>query len=162
MRANISAAGMTAPLVVSPREPVVAGWIRRGDIRTKVASPFPCIFWEHVDSGLRVLSSVEVAEEEPGHENVGACFHVSISKHDPAQDRGVGRCDSNEARWVLAQFNLSEAEEDNHVPHGRVRNFWRPVADRLADHVCPCKASEPAIVEDGGDFVWRPAPPREA
>ena len=45
--------------------------------------------------------------------------------------------------------------EDNHVPGGFVRNFWRPVADRFSGYECACVATEPAIVEDKGDFVWR-------
>jgi hypothetical protein len=66
------------------------------------------------------------------------------------------RCDSNEAKWVLDQFGLEGAEEDNHVPFGIVRNFWRPVADKLVGIECQCKAEEPEIREDKGDFIWRP------
>ena len=83
-------------------------------------------------------------------------YHISISK--PVRPGVTKRCDSNEARWVLSQFNLEGAEEDNHVPGGRVRNFWRPVANSLVGIECECKESEPAIIEDKGDFVWRVAP----
>jgi hypothetical protein len=81
--------------------------------------------------------------------------HISISKQLP--NGTGGRCDSNEAKCVLVQFGLDGAEEDNHVPHGIVRNFWRPLADRLVGLECPCKENEPEIREDKGDIVWRPA-----
>lgn len=53
-------------------------------------------------------------------------------------------------------IGLEGAEEDNHVPHGKVRNFWRPVAELLVGKECECKAEEPVIREDKGDFIWRP------
>ncbi|AHC47973.1 hypothetical protein AX27061_3513 [Achromobacter xylosoxidans NBRC 15126 = ATCC 27061] len=56
---------------------------------------------------------------------------------------------------MLDEFDLIDANEDNHVPSGRVRNFWRPVADRWAGYECPCQENEPAMREDKGDFVWR-------
>ena len=85
----------------------------------------------------------------------GPEYHLSISRQTPA---GPRRCTSEMARIVLRQFGLEGAEEDNHVPNGVVRNFWRPVADPLVGLECECKDEEPAIVEDKGDFVWRPAP----
>lgn len=75
---------------------------------------------------------------------------------DPATSESVRRCDSTEAKWVLNQFGLDGAEEDNHVPYGKVRNFWRTVAAPLIGLDCACKEEEPAFVEDKGDFVWRP------
>ena len=105
-------------------------------------------FW-YLPRNLFAISAVEtMADEDKGPE-----YHISISKPLPS---GVKRCDSNEARWVLAQFGLEGAEEDNHVPYGKVRNFWRPVANGLVGLECECKAEEPAVVEDKGDFVWRP------
>ena len=68
----------------------------------------------------------------------------------------LARIDTNEAKWVLAEFGLDGAEEDNHVPHGIVRNFWRPVASGLVGKECRCKAEEVVIRENKGDFVWRP------
>ena len=103
-------------------------------------------------SNLAVISAVEVAYE-PGIDK-GFEYHISISKQPPS---GITtRCDSNEAKWVLEQFGLDGAEEDNHVPYGLVRNFWRPVAKNLVGIECPCKESEPEIREDKGDFIWRP------
>lgn len=103
-------------------------------------------------AGICVISAVEVATE-PGMDK-GFEYHISISKQ--FLDGRKGRCDSTEAKWVLDQFGLDGAEEDNHVPHGFVRNFWRPVANSLVGIECPCKESEPEIREDKGDFVWRP------
>jgi hypothetical protein len=91
-----------------------------------------------------------------GKVDKGPEYHVSISKQLFA---GPTRCTSDEARWVLEQFGLDGAEEDNHVPGGVVRNFWRPVATGLIGLECECKAEEPAIREDKGDFVWRPVTP---
>lgn len=108
---------------------------------------YPIRAFTHDESGLCVLSAVEVmADEDKGPE-----YHISISKNG-------GRCDSQEAKWVLKQFKLDGAEEDNHVPHGMVRNFWRTVAEPLIGEECPCKATETAIKEEKGDFIWREAP----
>lgn len=53
-------------------------------------------------------------------------------------------------------YGREGAKEDNHVSHGIVRNYWRPVADRLVGKACPCKEEEPTIREDKGDVIWRP------
>lgn len=65
------------------------------------------------------------------------------------------RCTSAEASFVLHHFGLEDAREDNHVPSGMVRNFWRPVNDNLSGYECPCVDEEPAMREDKGDFIWR-------
>lgn len=113
---------------------------------------YPARSFLHNRARLFVMSAVEVASDE----DKGPEYHISISKQLAS---GAVRCDSNEAKWVLAQFQLDGAEEDNHVPSGIVRNFWRPVATGLIGIECRCKAAEPAVVEDRGDFVWRAAPP---
>lgn len=107
--------------------------------------------WFHRASCLYVISAVEVAAPEGGISK-GPEYHLSIS-HQTMD--GPDRCTSADALFVLAAFDLLEAEEDNHVPNGRGRNFWRPVADGLVGLECACKADEPAIVEDKGDYVWR-------
>lgn len=97
------------------------------------------------------MSAVEVMADE----NNGPEWHISISK----QTNPPSRCDSNEAKWVLQEFDCEHGwDEDNHVPSGVVRNFWKIVAGSLTGHVCPCKQTEPAIRENKGDFIWRPAP----
>jgi hypothetical protein len=83
----------------------------------------------------------------------GPEYHLSISRQH--RTLGTQRCSSTEARWVMVQFALDGAKEDNHVPGGKVRNFWRPVADPLVGRECSCVETENAIAEDKGDYVWR-------
>lgn len=113
---------------------------------------YPVNAWFHPVARLFVLSALEVANEE-GQLEIGPEYHLSVSRRDRL-DRPE-RCSSADALWVLDQFGLPDAREDNHVPGGVVRNFWRPVADNLSGYKCPCVDDEPAIVEDKGDFVWR-------
>ena len=94
--------------------------------------------------------------DRDGHSN-GPEYHISVSQHSALRD-GPVRADTLAAKWVLAQFGLDGALEDNHVPHGIVRNFWRPVSEPLVGRVCPCNATEVEIRENKGDFVWRPTP----
>jgi hypothetical protein len=56
----------------------------------------------------------------------------------------------------LAQFVLDYVEEDNLSPTSRLGTSWRPVATDPIGLECQCKAEEPTIVEDKGDFGWRP------
>lgn len=141
------------PCIVKVLTPKGDGW-REIPMDKRYSLGFPSRAFIH-KSNLAVISAVEVASE-PGMDK-GFEYHISISKQLPTRIGTVqARCDSNEAKWVLDQFGLEGAEEDNHVPNGLVRNFWRPVADRLVGLECPCKEEEPAIREDKGDFVWRP------
>ncbi len=142
----------SVPSIIAPKRPAGTGW---QPVTGWVCPPqlaalggYPVEAWRH-HTGLCVLSAVEVATPEPGEPALGPEFHLSISH---ASGR---RCTSQEARDVLEQFGLPDAREDNHVPHGKVRNFWRPVADHLSGYECPCVDQEPAIREDKGDFVWR-------
>lgn len=144
---------MIGQSIITPKRPSAAGW----RLATWWKCPpqlsafgYPVEAWEHPD-GLFALSAVEVAVPAPGEPLLGPEYHLSIS-------RNGHRCTSQEARAVLAAFGLSDAREDNHVPRGLVRNFWRPVADRLSGYECQCTESEPAMVEDKGDFVWRGVP----
>jgi len=140
------------PSVIQCLTPSGGGW-RELPMDQRYSMGYPSRAFIH-ESNLAVISAVEVASE-PGMDK-GFEYHLSISKQHPS-GKG-GRCDSNEAKWVLDQFGLDGAEEDNHVPHGYVRNFWRPVATGLVGIECPCKAEEPAIKEDKGDYIWRAAP----
>ena len=133
--------------IVAVLRPKRAGWDEeRIDKRFSRGYPLRCFI--HRASRLTVLSAVEVSDPAKGFE-----YHLSVSRQTA---RGPARCDSATAKWVLRQFALEGAEEDNHVPHGVVRNFWRPVAHRLVGQPCDCKDVEPEIAEDKGDFVWRP------
>jgi hypothetical protein len=108
----------------------------------------------HDETLLAVLSAVEFIDDGKVD---GPEYHLSISRQH--RTLGMRRCSSVEARWVLVQFGLDGALEDNHVPHGLVRNFWRPVADPMVGRECLCVEDENAIREDKGDFVWRAARP---
>lgn len=138
---------MTA--IVRPLRPAAQrGWIRLPDPPAWVTLGYDAERWLHLSSNLSVITAVEVAKDGDGIDR-GPEYHISISLG------GRARCSSMQARHVLRDFGCEGAEEDNHVPHGIVRNFWRPVADRLVGIECACKADEPAIVEDRGDYVWR-------
>ncbi len=137
--------------VITPKCPKSGGWAIQ--INSLLPEPlfvlgYPVEAWWHQQNGLFVLSAVEVVRE-PGKIDLGPEYHLSISAG------GNKRCSHADALWVLAQFDLLDALEDNHVPGGFVRNFWRPVADHLSGYECACVATEPTIVEDKGDFVWR-------
>jgi hypothetical protein len=136
--------------IVSVLRPKGRGW-RELPCNKQFTMGYPGRLFFHKETALAVISAVEVADD--GKIDKGPEYHVSISKQTVL---GTSRCDSNEAKWVLEEFGLDGAEEDNHVPNGVVRNFWRPVANRFVGLECDCKAEEPAIVEDKGDFVWRP------
>lgn len=136
--------------VIQPKRPIVQNWRRATYWKCPPQLEemgFPVEAWEHPSSGLFVLSAVEVASE-PGKPSIGPEYHLSVSMNGQ-------RCTSGDALFALASFGMEDAKEDNHVPSGRVRNFWRPVADRLSGYECPCVDDEPAIREDKGDFVWR-------
>lgn len=141
---------MNVEAIVKPKRPRGPTW---GRARWWVCPPqlaelgYPVEAWEDAATRLFVLSAVEVTSE-PGKPDLGPEYHLSVSRNGQ-------RCSSEDALWVLDQFGLSDAKEDNHVPSGRVRNFWRPVADNLSGYECPCVADEPTIREDKGDFVWR-------
>lgn len=135
--------------VIQRLRPGGPGWEDLGDYRVL---GWPARRWWHAKASLLVMSAVEVASDKDGIDR-GPEYHISVSKQHVA---GPRRCSSEEGTWVLQQFGLQGAEEDNHVPGGVVRNYWRTVAEPMIGLECACKADEPAIVEDKGDFVWRP------
>jgi hypothetical protein len=104
---------------------------------------------------IQVISAVEVAIDAPGMQPNGPEYHLSMSR---IVRNDIARVSSADARTVLIQFGADGATEDNHVRSGKVRNFWMPVAEPRIGEVCACQDTEPAIREDKGDFVWRPAP----
>lgn len=138
--------------IVSVLRPKGGGWVEIPGAN-RFTGGFPGRGYMHQARGLFVISAVEVAADKDGIDR-GFEYHLSISR--PISPNVMARCSSDEARWVLDQFRLDGAEEDNHVPYGKVRNFWRAVASTLVGMECACKEEEPAIVEDKGDFVWRP------
>ena len=143
--------------VIQPKRPIIQGW-RRAKWWTcppQLAElGYPVEAWEHPSSGLFALSAVEVAKDPHGPD-LGPEYHLSVSLNG-------GRCPASDALYVLASFGLEDAKEDNHVPGGFVRNFWRPVNDNLSGYECKCVDEEPAMCEDKGDFVWRGVTPGAA
>lgn len=137
--------------VIACLRPQTGGW---RELPTQLGDPllamgYPARAYFHPRSMIQVISAVEVASDAACD---GPEYHLSISRSTPS---GVTRVDSNDARWVLGCFKLEGAKEDNHVPHGRARNFWRPVAGDWVGVRCHCEDEEPAIRENKGDFIWR-------
>lgn len=141
--------------VVQPLMPRVDGWREVPVPAPVVNMGYPCRMFVNLEHGIQVISGVEVAIDAPGMEPNGPEYHISISQ---VRHGRTVRIRSVDADRVLIQFGLEGAKEDNHVPSGLVRNYWRPVAEPKVGLVCACQADEPAIREDKGDFVWRPAP----
>jgi hypothetical protein len=148
------------PSAVQVLRPIRQGrteWFESGPLHSSLLrAGYPCERWLHYGTNIQVLTAVEVAVDKDGSSN-GPEYHLSASKMTwPGGIFQPARVDTNEAKWVLAEFGLDGAEEDNHVPHGLVRNFWRPVASGLVGKECGCKAEEVVIRENKGDFIWRP------
>ena len=138
---------MKVKSIIQPKRPNGEGWVFGGNTPASVTLGYEGEYWLYPSEGITVISAVEVARD-PGDIEKGPEYHVSVS-----QNRA--RIDRNGTRFVLKAFDMTDADEDNHVPNGFVRNFWMPVAEHLRGHVCPCKNEEPAMVEDKGDFIWR-------
>lgn len=138
--------------VIKPLRPSGDPWVQLPSLPPQYTLGYENEVWMQTSLGLSVISAVEVAQDKDGIDR-GPEYHISISKF--GRDKRI-RCDSSEAQYVLRAFGLEGAEEDNHVPHGIVRNFWRTVAEPMIGLECACKADEPAIREDKGDYVWRP------
>jgi hypothetical protein len=146
--------------IVPPLRPVEKAsgrWVRDDTFRPHPNHPhgYPLERWIEMGADLSILSGVEVVEEKGKERYREPEYHLSMVQmfYNPYR---VGRVDTNIARWVLAQFGLDHATEDNHLPGGQARNFWRPVAGHLVGRECPCVATEVEIRENKGDYVWRP------
>jgi hypothetical protein len=137
--------------IIGVLRPKGGGWheipIQAGNPLLAMGHPVRGYF--HPRSMIQVMSAVELASDAVCD---GPEYHLSIIRSTPT---GPARVDSNDARWVLDCFKFDGAREDNHVPHGRVRNFWRPVTGDWVGVRCHCEDEEPTIREDKGDFIWR-------
>jgi hypothetical protein len=136
--------------LIAVKRPQLPGWREVPMEGPHMGNPARCFF--HEASCLMVISAVEFVDDGKVD---GPEYHLSVSRQHPTL--GTRRCSSNEARWVMVQFRCDEAIQDNHVPGGLVRNFWRPVADPMVGRECLCVETENAIAEDKGDFIWRAA-----
>lgn len=140
------------PLIIRPLRPRGAGWVQWPVLGEIAYRAYAIERWYNRGQEVQVLSSVEVVGGE-GREP-RAEFHVSVSGLAFMAEKNY-RCSNSRARWAVRQFGFEGYEEDNHVAGGLVRNFWRPIADPLAGQECPCKESEPRIIEGKGDYEWR-------
>lgn len=146
--------GLEVPSIIQSLKPVQnqSDWVQIDLPMSNFRESITATAWLH-KAGFFCISAVEHASEgEPIDK--GAEYHLSFSKRAV---QGIFRCDTNEVNQCLRDFAMGGAEEDNHAPYGKVRNFWRPVNENLIGLVCPCKDDEPAIRENKGDYVWRPA-----
>lgn len=135
--------------LINPKRPKHTGWTRlHTPLPELERRGYPYEVWAHYGNELGVITAIEVAAEAEGTPPLGPAYHISVSAFGQ-------RCSSADATWVLAQFDCTDALEDNHVPGGQVRNFWRYVADGLSGRVCQCVDVEAEIREDKGDYVWR-------
>jgi hypothetical protein len=142
--------------VIKVLRPIRHGWMRQPAPPVLVREGYPIERWVTLNGQIQVLTAVEVATDKDGTSN-GPEYHISVTRISmKAGVVQVGRIDTTDAKWVLAEFGLDGAEEDNHVPGGMARNFWRPVASGLIGKECKCKAEEVVIRENKGDYVWRP------
>ena len=141
---------MNAESVIKPLRPASQEWSSLGHPGHEITFGYPAEVFVHRRHLLSVISAVEVATDKDGVER-GPEYHLSIARQS---EFGPARCSADEAAWVLREFGLEGAEEDNHVPNGVVRNFWRTVAEPMIGLECGCKATEPVVREV--DFEWRP------
>ena len=125
------------------KEPRSAGWKRIGEIQNRYGR---ALLFER--GRFRALSTLDEMELPQSGGKVGPTWHVSVSR------RGRRRPTPAELRPILRDFDMLDAEEDNHMP-GRARHFFLPVDPRYRG-VCDCKETEETLVEADG-FRWQNA-----
>ncbi len=143
-------------LIVKPLRPSGAGWVQWPWIAPpgyEDLRPYAIERWYNRGHEVQVMSSIENVQPEA---NVEARheYHLSVSGVKFGANR-IYRVSDSRARWAMREFRFDEFFEDNHVPGGLVRNYWRPVADPLVGQVCVCVEREPTMREMQGDYIWR-------
>jgi hypothetical protein len=144
--------GIKVPSIIKTLKPKLGDWIEIQPSGFVVRDSIAATAWLHRD-GFFAISAIEKAYDKDGIDK-GPEYHLSFSRQNAF---GVFRVTSNQAKWLLSEFGCDGAIEDNHVPFGKVRNFWRPVNENFVGIECVCVGDEPAIKEDKGDYIWRPA-----
>lgn len=142
--------------IIKPLRPNGEHWRYVGPVNPMFTLGYEGQYWHFPPLGLFVISAVEAVN--PEEVDLGPEYHVSVTKRD--KNDKIKRCTRHEADFIVKAFGLENADEDNHVPGGQVRNFWLPVADPLRGYVCPCKDTETAIKDKKNDYEWRVAPKR--
>jgi len=118
------------------RRPLSNRWVQR---RAPMGT-----FWQH-PSGVRVCSSLDVADLPDGSGEVGPQWHISISQ------RSNRRPTDGVVAFALKAFDLVGAEEDNHHP-GVARHFFL-VCDPQRRVDCECKTTE-TVETDADGYRW--------
>lgn len=145
------------PLIVKPLRPQGGGWAQWPWYQPAgYARPYAIERWYNRGQEVQAVSAIEVVKPE-GDAEARPEYHVSVSGLKHGADK-IYRVSESRARWVLKEFGLEGWFEDNHVPGGLVRNYWRPVAEPHVGEVCACVAEEPTMREMNGDYIWRGAP----
>lgn len=103
---------------------------------------------------VQVITAIEALEQPDRSTRFE--YHISVTGCR-AQTHRVYRCSDQTAKCALEMFGFTNYAEDNHVPGGLARNYWRPVVE-TQDPGCECFDTEPKIIEDKGDYIWRHAP----
>lgn len=116
--------------------------VRRAFKRTKLEGEALSV-WTH-PSGLAVSSALHDAEYPDGS-GTGPQYLIAISC---AADT---RPTLEQCNQVLADFGMSDADEDNHYP-GNTRQFWLPL-DPAKRQACHCKEVEVTVTESDG-YQW--------
>lgn len=131
---------------LSPAQPTGnRWWVSHASTRTARAvsrDSTTTVWWGR---GLVVISSAMDAEYQGV---VVPHNHVSVALHDHRR-----RPNDKEMGWVRADFDMEDAEEDNHLP-GVARHLFLPLhLPRGTEGICDCKADETLVVEPDG-FRW--------
>lgn len=145
--------GIEVTSVIQSLKPKGENWMELPVSMPTMAESITATSWINRQYGFFVISAVEKADQGDGIDR-GPEYHLSFTRRT---SRGPERVDTNEANWILKEFGLEGAEEDNHVPYGKARNFWRTVREDMVGLECACKDEEPKIRENKGDYIWRPA-----
>lgn len=111
-------------------------------------------YWSRVHE-LSVITAIEVVQPDS---DLGLVprpeYHVSVTGLKYLAEAPYRVSDSR-GRYAMKLFGFEGYTEDNHVPDGKARNYWRPVDDKMAGEICRCVEREPAVREMKGDYVWR-------
>jgi hypothetical protein len=132
--------------LIKPKKPKGPGWKCVGPLPYNAG--YESWVWDHYEKGIRVGSAVEVDHTD----NIGPEYHISVSF------QGRYRCSPELAEWAKKEFDMEGATEDNHVPGGFCRNYWKPVASKLIGKPCDCWDEETPMIEDKGSYIWRAQP----
>lgn len=119
------------------REPSGVGWARLPAPQcTRRPGVVSISGWRY--GRIFVLSSLNMMEMPDGRGDVGAQWHISVT-------RLAARPGPAQVLKALRAFRMEQAEEDNHHP-GLARNFML-VVDPARRVACQCKADEQLVRE---------------